>query len=445
MSTSAGKSRLPKAYTDQQLGFLKSHLPEFERRTQGAVRGDAKKYALEKAVEFIATFGLPPEFNGLSAEEAEGRFREQIYNWFKNTVGRTRRKLEGRPRSVKKADWTPPPPSSTVTSAVTASPSAASTSQVSVVQQQAGPSLATVQQTTPTTAPAQIPAPAPPPPIVYQQQQPTSPADAFIQCTDPNTLATLILSSLPSTRLQLDPAMHALSHACSQDVTGTLHDHVRLLLNAARLFPPEGVTHASVSGPMAVTTALQMHIRRNSIYAPCPHTERSSSDLAEEMHRNALDRQRKKSFITWARIHAAAIELCILTGTDLAFSELIARDSVWQSDEVEWVAGVYILRALIRTTPEAKGKYEQLLAEYENRWREIRDETRQALVTDVLISARDEMNAQQASPTLVSSPAMHHPGPVVAGSHTHPHATHTHGHTHPHPHTTHTHHINYSS
>jgi hypothetical protein len=28
---------------------------------------------------------------------------KQIYNWFKNTVGRTRRKLEGRPRSSKKA------------------------------------------------------------------------------------------------------------------------------------------------------------------------------------------------------------------------------------------------------------------------------------------------------------------------------------------------------
>ena len=440
MSTSVGKSRLPKAYTDQQLGFLKSHLPEFERRTQGAVRGDAKKYALEKAGEFIATFGLPPEFHGLNMEEAEGRFREQIYNWFKNTVGRTRRKLEGRPRSVKKADWTPPP---TTTSTSTASPSTATTSQVHVVQ--AAPSL-TVQQATPTTAPAPVPAPAPP--IVYQQ--PTSPVDAFIQCTDPNTLASLILSSLPSTRLQLDPAMHALSHVCSQDISGSPHNHVRLLLNAANLFPPDSVTHASVSGPLAVTTALQMHIRRNSIYAPCPHTSGSPSDLSEGMHRIALDRQRKKSFITWARIHAAAIELGVLAGTDLAFSELIARDSVWQPDEVEWVGGVYILRALIQTTPAAKGKYEQLLAEYENRWREIRDETRQALFTEVLLNAREEMNAHHASPTLVSSPVMHHPGPV-AGPHTHSHTTHpshpthAHSHSHPHSHTTHTHHIGYSS
>lgn len=51
-----------------------SHLPEFERRTQGTVRGDAKKFALEKAADFIATFGLPNEF--IHVEEAEPRFKE---------------------------------------------------------------------------------------------------------------------------------------------------------------------------------------------------------------------------------------------------------------------------------------------------------------------------------------------------------------------------------
>lgn len=95
------KPRLPKAYTDQQLAFLKSSLPEFERRSQGSIRGDAKKFALERADEFIVRFGLPDEFLGV--EEGNARFKEQIYNWFKNTVGRTRRKLEGRPRSAKKA------------------------------------------------------------------------------------------------------------------------------------------------------------------------------------------------------------------------------------------------------------------------------------------------------------------------------------------------------
>lgn len=93
------KPRLPKAYTDQQLTFLKryrppyrdieiwalvgpdfsflvhySNLPEFERRSQGSIRGDAKKFALERATEFIARFGLPEEFHGV--EESESRFRE---------------------------------------------------------------------------------------------------------------------------------------------------------------------------------------------------------------------------------------------------------------------------------------------------------------------------------------------------------------------------------
>lgn len=124
------KPRVPKAYSDEQLTFLRrsvlnhhhrctqrspcflvvplfvchltthSHLSEFERRSQGSIRGDAKKFALERAQDFITRFGLPSDYVGV--DESEPRFREQIYNWFKNTVGRTRRKLEGRPRSAKK-------------------------------------------------------------------------------------------------------------------------------------------------------------------------------------------------------------------------------------------------------------------------------------------------------------------------------------------------------
>lgn len=84
------KPRLPKAYTDQQLTFLKryfslmpfllspysasSSLPEFERRSQGSIRGDAKKFALERAQDFIVRFGLSDEFHGV--EEPESRFKE---------------------------------------------------------------------------------------------------------------------------------------------------------------------------------------------------------------------------------------------------------------------------------------------------------------------------------------------------------------------------------
>ena len=51
-----------------------SSLPEFERRSQGSLRGDAKKFALERAQDFIVRFGLPDEFIGV--EEPESRFKE---------------------------------------------------------------------------------------------------------------------------------------------------------------------------------------------------------------------------------------------------------------------------------------------------------------------------------------------------------------------------------
>jgi len=65
----------------------------------------------------------------------------------------------------------------------------------------------------------------------------------------------------------------------------------------------------------------------------------------------------------------------------------MARDAVWEADEVEWVAGISVLRSIIRTGSLAqKHDYGQLLSIYEGRWKEIKDEAQQALVTvcDVL-------------------------------------------------------------
>lgn len=124
-----------------------------------------------------------------------------------------------------------------------------------------------------------------------------------------------------------------------------------------------------------------------------------SSSLSEEMQRIAADRQRKKDHIQWARIHAAALELGVLGlgrvgDTDnsgytyamgRAFSEMMARDAVWESDEVEWVAGICVLRSVIRTAMRGdrrqRDEYDELLRTYEGRWKEIKDEARQALVT----------------------------------------------------------------
>ena len=116
------------------------------------------------------------------------------------------------------------------------------------------------------------------------------------------------------------------------------------------------------------------------------------------MQRIATERQRKKDHIQWARIHAAALELGLMNvgrvgDTDnsgytyamgRAFSEMMARDAVWENDEVEWVAGVCVLRAVIRTAMRGdrrqRDEYDQLLTTYEGRWKEIKDEARQALV-----------------------------------------------------------------
>ena len=109
----SSKRRLPKSYTEDQLAFLRSRLGEFERRSQGSLRGDAKRFALEQATEFIVRFGLPPDVETGPDVDSEAKLKEvricffllpfpynhcwfgqQIYNWFKNTVGRTRRKAE---------------------------------------------------------------------------------------------------------------------------------------------------------------------------------------------------------------------------------------------------------------------------------------------------------------------------------------------------------------
>jgi hypothetical protein len=121
----------------------------------------------------------------------------------------------------------------------------------------------------------------------------------------------------------------------------------------------------------------------------------ASTSMTDEMERIAADRQKRKDHIQWAQIHGAALELGLLsfrndyTGTAESLSELMARDAVWEVDEVEWVAGVFVLRSIIRTGSLArKHEYEQLLSTYEGRWKEIKDEARQALVTVCDVSVR---------------------------------------------------------
>lgn len=413
------KPRLPKAYTDEQLVFLRSHISGFETRTRGHVRGDAKKFALERANDFLARFGLPEELQGI--EDAEPRFREQIYNWYKNTVGRARRKLEGRTRPKKTTSsaapsngengltWgptvaTPPTVQYTAQNETTAQ-NADSSSQIPPAQS-AGQMQFSFQSNVPVASSSTI----------ALNVTPAALRDAFLtHGIDTATLSSLIQSYVLShpSPTPLDAVVSSFFEAISSllsapsssrtvSFTDLVSNIVRRFLDACSYFP-SSLLHAGISGPLAGPRALQMALRKSSVWSPLSSSSGHAS-LADEMERIAADRQRRKDHIQWAQIHAAALELGMLNfrpntpeigyavPSSQTFSEMMARDAVWEADEVEWVAGIIVFRALIRTgSANRKVEYEQLLATYERRWKEIKDEARQALVTEVLLGAREDL------------------------------------------------------
>ncbi|KAJ7497683.1 hypothetical protein FB451DRAFT_1019346 [Mycena latifolia] len=429
----------PKAsYTEPQLVFLKSYLPEFERRTLGPVRGDAKKFALDRASEFITRFGLPDDLD--PGEETEGKFREQLYNWFKNTVGRNRRKADGKPRSARKtAEKGASAPALNGNYAHPGSSSPTMTGTYShtentptVTPSPTVPARIPMQYSLPSTlANALQPSPSPPPPL-----PPPAPVtvaslrDAFLELNvDAPLLASQIQAfvlSNPSS-LALKPVILALFQAISSEYDKNRtppNPFLTRFLGAAAYFTP-AIMHAGVSGPLAGARALQMQIRKSSKWIatsvayprpaiPSPSSSSSSaSSMSHELHRITLDRARRKDHIQWARIHAAAIEVGVFTfgyelhdsaadrrngydyGEGRVFSNLVAHDALWEDDEVEWVAGVLVLQALIRTSMrDDTGQmrlYEDLLMNYEERWKEMKDETRQALVTEALLAAKNDL------------------------------------------------------
>ncbi|KAM6503394.1 hypothetical protein JOM56_000337 [Amanita muscaria] len=413
------KPRTP-IYTDQQLLFLKSNLQEFERRSQGSIRGDAKKFALEKAAEFVARFGLPDGLAGI--EECESRFREQIYNWFKNTVGRARRKSDARPRVGKKItekddlEWT--------CSITAASPT------IPYFPMENGAVMDPAQHSLPSLrfSAAQVTMSPPISPISLTHGQnfaqnhslalvnESTLQDAFMRGMDPTTLTSMIQTFVMAhpSATPLAPVINALYDAIFSDPNAFHQDptpYLRCYLEAADLFAHD-LVHAGTSGPDAGLRALELQIRKNSIWV-CDAQHRPtalsplSNCLADDMKRIAFEYQRRKDHIQWARIHGATLELLALRATrngdmdgsyatSKLFSEMIVRDAVWGRDEVEWAAGICILRAIIRTTVggsrDQKDEYCELLRIYENRWKEIKDETRQTIVAEVLLSTKEEFS-----------------------------------------------------
>ncbi|KAL4067016.1 hypothetical protein V8B97DRAFT_1874287 [Scleroderma yunnanense] len=409
--------RLPKVYTDEQLVFLRSHISGFETRTRGHVRGDAKRFALERANDFLARFGLPEDLQGV--DDAEPRFREQIYNWYKNTVGRARRKLEGRTRPKKPSCKSSATPSSGNENSITWGPTVATPPTVSYETSQAASSSS---QIPPAQAAGQLQfsfqsnVSVPSPSTIALNVTPTALRDAFLaHGIDGATLSSLlqsyVLSHASPTPLNavissMFEALTSLTSTSSSprnvSYTDVISNLLRRFLDACSYFP-SSLVHAGVPGPLAGPRALQMAIRKASVWCPLS-TSPAHTSMADEMERISADRQRRKDHIQWAQIHATALELGMLgvrsstseigyvVPSGQTFSEMMARDAVWETDEVEWVAGIVVLRALIRTgTADRKVEYEQLLGTYERRWKEIKDEARQALVTEVLLGARDDL------------------------------------------------------
>lgn len=249
--------------------------------------------------------------------------------------------------------------------------------------------------------------------------------EAFLQGLDSSTIANMIQNFIAANPgpTPLTPVVDALFEAISSDNNAPNPfsrdplPYIKIFLDVSHYFN-SNIMHAGVSGPYAGPRALQMQIRKNSVWNPSPSRSgtvlgtpgsrnvpqahagpSTSSSLSDEMQRIAFDRQRRKDHIHWARIHAAALELNMLSlgrtsevdnsgysyAISRAFSEMVARDAVWENDEVEWVAGICVLRAVIRTAilgdRRQRDEYDELLRTYESRWKEIKDEARQALVT----------------------------------------------------------------
>lgn len=277
-------------------------------------------------------------------------------------------------------------------------------------------------------SPSPPPPPPPPPPITVASLR-----DAFLTNVDAPLLAsqiqTFVLSN-PSP-LGLKPVIFALFQAISTewDKNNTPpNPFLTRFLGAATYFT-SAIVHAGVSGPIAGARALQMQIRKSAKWIPTPvpnprttSTPSSSSAISStassislELHRITLDRARRKEHIQWARIHAAALEVGVFTfgfelhnsgvqgaydyGESRVFSDLIVQDALWEDDEVEWVAGILVLQALIRTSmrgdPGQRKLYEDLLVNYEERWKEMKDEARQALVTVCPAISRHYLHAER--------------------------------------------------
>jgi hypothetical protein len=173
---------------------------------------------------------------------------------------------------------------------------------------------------------------------------------------------------------------------------------------------PYRIVHGGAVGPEAGSRALQMQLRRSSVWtAHLDSVHSSTTSLSDEMARINTDRQRRKHYILWAKLHAVALELGLLSPgrgvhategpasavTD-KFSECMVHDLAYESDEVEWVAGTLILRGIVlsasRSQDSTKSRFEELIKVYEERLKEVKDEIRQNMMIEALLAIKENIS-----------------------------------------------------
>jgi hypothetical protein len=149
---------------------------------------------------------------------------------------------------------------------------------------------------------------------------------------------------------------------------------------AANLWP-RNMAFRSYTGSMAARHLLYITFRKQAVWTPVTPFTHHSHDMQEEITRVSLDRQRRRDYVLWARIHAAALEVSL---ENSSLAETLANDGMWEEDEVEWVAGCVLLKGLVRAGKVPMSSttlgWADLMHSYQSKWKEVKDEGRQTLM-----------------------------------------------------------------
>ncbi|GJJ14840.1 hypothetical protein Clacol_009108 [Clathrus columnatus] len=396
-------------HTDEQLAWLRAHLGDYENRAGGNVRGDAKKYALEMANKYIEKWGVPDGEKETTMKERQGSEKEasayekSVYDPFR----------------IQYLVLKPLPEAERPSTGYLTVPNIEQPTHPTATT----PSQLTVRYPPPPTQPPPPPQPqpqpthyAPPPPPVptphysHQQQQPTTMVLSPYACSVRDSILNPTCDTGDvSTAMQLCPEIPEIINAmfasavlitttstmAAIELGGDPIHHVLHRYSAAINQWPRTMEYKVYSGPLSGRHLLHYAIRKHAMWIPLVPFHHHPHDIQEEIARINLDRQRRRDHVLWARIHAAALELGLMENSWLA--ETLANDAMWEDDEVEWVSGCVLLKGLVRSgkvpMDSSSLSWGELMHRYQAKWKEVRDEGRQALMAETLLDIRKTLEA----------------------------------------------------